>query len=79
MHTLLKINKNQRTNVNDKRFINIFVGYICQRSDLLANNCCNTTGKRYICDTCNADGCCVLYEHCVSCCLDPNKVSIIII
>lgn len=50
-------------------------GYICQRDDLLANNCCGTTEKRYVCDTCNADGCCVLYEHCVSCCLNPNKVS----
>jgi len=50
-------------------------GYICQRNDLLANNCCGTTEQLYMCDTCNSDGCCVLYEHCVSCCLDPKKVS----
>lgn len=50
-------------------------GYICQRNDLLANNCCGNTEKRYICDTCNEVGCCMLYEHCVSCCLNPNKVS----
>lgn len=53
----------------------LITGYICQRDNLLANNCCGTTEKRYVCDTCNADGCCVLYEQCVSCCLNPNKVS----
>lgn len=62
-----------RNTVQGKEYIADDRGYICERNDLLANNCCNTTEKRYICDTCNADGCCVLYEHCVSCCLDPNK------
>lgn len=57
----------------------MFAGFICRRGDLLANNCCNMSEKRYICDTCNVDGCCVLYEHCVSCCLDPDKVSIVMV
>lgn len=64
-------------NVLVKRPLNIIAGYICQRGDLLANNCCGIINKRYICDTCNIDGCCVVYEHCVSCCLNPNKVDII--
>lgn len=67
------------TKENFKYFYDFYcfvTGYICQRGDLLTNNCCGTVEKRYICDTCNADGCCVLYEHCVSCCLDPDKVSV---
>ncbi|VVC34650.1 Hypothetical protein CINCED_3A011227 [Cinara cedri] len=62
-----------RNTIQGKEYIADDRGYICQRSNLLANNCCGITENRYICDTCNVDGCCVLYEHCVSCCLDPNK------
>lgn len=62
-----------RNTVQGREYIADDRGYICQRDNLLANNCCGTTEKRYVCDTCNADGCCVLYEQCVSCCLNPNK------
>ncbi|XP_041979223.1 SREBP regulating gene protein [Aricia agestis] len=51
-------------------------GYICPRTEITRNGCCNTdaeTTSRYSCETCRNTGCCVIYEHCVSCCLDPNK------
>lgn len=52
-------------------------GYVCSRSDLLATGCCKLTAlsEQYDCDTCIDDGCCAVYEYCVSCCLNPNKVS----
>lgn len=31
--------------------------------------------ERYSCKTCNAQGCCAIYEYCVSCCLHPGKVA----
>lgn len=30
--------------------------------------------ERYSCKTCNPQGCCTIYEYCVSCCLHPGKV-----
>ncbi|KAG8234489.1 hypothetical protein J437_LFUL014609 [Ladona fulva] len=33
--------------------------------------------KRYACDTCKENGCCSIYEYCISCCLDPNKKNIL--
>ncbi|CAB1322323.1 unnamed protein product [Coregonus sp. 'balchen'] len=29
--------------------------------------------RQYICKSCLANGCCNIYEHCVSCCLQPDK------
>lgn len=65
-------------------------GFVCARHDVLANGCCNAelseqteilsssvpylNKTRYTCETCNAQGCCAVYEYCVSCCLDPKKV-----
>lgn len=54
-----------------------FAGYVCERKDLLVNGCCNVNvpgTKQYCCDGCLSNGCCSAYEHCVSCCLQPNKV-----
>uniref|UniRef100_A0A1B6E552 SREBP regulating gene protein n=1 Tax=Clastoptera arizonana TaxID=38151 RepID=A0A1B6E552_9HEMI len=51
-------------------------GYICSRSHILTNGCCNTelkSSQRYSCETCKENGCCRIYEYCISCCLDPNK------
>lgn len=54
-------------------------GHVCGRNKLLSNGCCDTSPEnmvQYSCDTCNeVDGCCAVYEQCVSCCLNPNKVS----
>ncbi|XP_012061159.1 PREDICTED: UPF0454 protein C12orf49 homolog [Atta cephalotes] len=32
-----------------------------------------TKRERYSCKTCNSQGCCTIYEYCVSCCLHPDK------
>uniref|UniRef100_A0A6M2DKU6 SREBP regulating gene protein n=1 Tax=Xenopsylla cheopis TaxID=163159 RepID=A0A6M2DKU6_XENCH len=51
-------------------------GVVCQRSELLANNCCGS-GHQYNCESCNKNHCCAIYEFCVSCCLDPEKKPIL--
>ncbi|XP_066589173.1 SREBP regulating gene protein [Prorops nasuta] len=64
-------------------------GMVCARQNVLPNGCCNTEigqalkaddsasltiQERYSCKTCNAQGCCAVYEYCVSCCLNPQKL-----
>lgn len=53
-------------------------GFVCPRNQLLNNGCCKITNKsiQYSCKTCSEEGCCAVYERCVSCCLNPNKVRI---
>ncbi|XP_011861630.1 PREDICTED: UPF0454 protein C12orf49 homolog isoform X2 [Vollenhovia emeryi] len=63
-------------------------GVVCSRHEVLANGCCTIEqrqtpkneeslfmGRResYSCKTCNSQGCCTIYEYCVSCCLHPDK------
>lgn len=52
-------------------------GFVCDADVLLANGCCNVqhhSTKYYTCETCNPNTqCCGIYEHCVSCCLHPEK------
>ncbi|XP_068633248.1 SREBP regulating gene protein [Battus philenor] len=51
-------------------------GYVCQRKDILKNSCCNPDAEattRYSCESCKDNNCCIIYEYCVSCCLDPSK------
>ncbi|KAG6456952.1 SREBP regulating gene protein [Manduca sexta] len=51
-------------------------GYVCQRKDVMKNGCCDLEGdftERYSCESCSDSNCCIIYEHCVSCCLDPGK------
>lgn len=59
-------------------FIYFFiVGFICPRQEVLANGCCNdatSSAVQYSCETCKPNNCCELYEYCISCCLDPDKV-----
>lgn len=46
----------------------------------MPNGCCkpDTEGtKHYSCETCHNNGCCAIYEHCISCCLQPDKVGYI--
>ena len=51
-------------------------GYVCERHEVFVNGCCDTqASKRFVCDGCLDNGCCAIYEHCVSCCLQPEKVS----
>ena len=51
------------------------LGNICKINMVGKNGCCDAKfdTKSYFCDTCNQDGCCAEYEHCVSCCLHPNN------
>lgn len=65
-----------RNSVQGKTLLVDDEGYVCLRNNLLSNGCCDPNENiQYTCDTCNMeDGCCVVYEKCVSCCLNPNKV-----
>lgn len=67
-------------------------GLVCSRHEVLPNGCCRieqtqqnkeraavTKRERYSCKTCNLQGCCTIYEYCVSCCLNPNKVNQVIL
>lgn len=65
-----------RNSVQGKVLIVDDKGYVCSRSDILANGCCDPSlqsSKRYSCDTCKENGCCSIYEYCISCCLHPDK------
>ncbi|XP_011687875.1 PREDICTED: UPF0454 protein C12orf49 homolog isoform X3 [Wasmannia auropunctata] len=63
-------------------------GVVCSRHEVLSNGCCAIEPRkapknegslsmarreRYSCKTCNPQGCCTIYEYCVSCCLHPDK------
>lgn len=78
-----------RNSIQGKVLIVDEQGVVCARHELLPNGCCSTEQKqgfkkeeggvitsrkeRYSCKTCNAQGCCAIYEYCVSCCLNPSK------
>ncbi|XP_076653474.1 SREBP regulating gene protein [Halictus rubicundus] len=75
-----------RNSVQGKALIVDERGIVCGRQDILPNGCCTIEEKslkneevsivkreRYSCKTCNAQGCCAIYEYCVSCCLHPGK------
>ncbi|KAK7088192.1 SREBP regulating gene protein-like [Littorina saxatilis] len=51
-------------------------GYVCGREELDSIQCCDAKHSlvtRYVCESCLPNGCCSVYEHCVSCCLQPDK------
>jgi hypothetical protein len=52
-------------------------GYICGRELLGANGCCINATQRYVCQSCQRNGCCSVYEHCVSCCVQPDKLALL--
>ncbi|XP_062525707.1 SREBP regulating gene protein [Bombyx mori] len=65
-----------RNSVQGKNFLVDDRGYVCQRKDVTKNGCCDPEAdftERYSCESCSKSSCCVEYEHCVSCCLDPGK------
>ncbi|XP_040201929.1 SREBP regulating gene protein isoform X2 [Rana temporaria] len=69
-----------RNSVQGKRLITDDLGYVCERKELLANGCCNinvASTRQYNCESCLRNGCCSVYEYCVSCCLQPNKQHIL--
>lgn len=70
-------NINCRNSVQGKILIVDDRGFVCQRSDLQSTGCCDLDAantKLHSCETCNLSGCCTIYEYCVSCCLNPDKV-----
>ena len=67
-------------NVSNRCKWNIFFsGFVCERSDVLSNGCCDsnsTTSFKFCCKGCNnSTGCCESFESCVSCCMNPVNVS----
>ncbi|XP_050690033.1 SREBP regulating gene protein-like [Eriocheir sinensis] len=69
-----------RNSVQGKVLLADDQGYVCHRVDRLSTGCCNVaveSTRRYACDTCNTHGCCAIYEYCVSCCLHPDKKSLL--
>ena len=59
----------------------LLLGFVCRNDQISPGGCCDTSvtqTRRYICDTCLSSGCCRVYEHCVSCCLQPEKVCVIV-
>ncbi|KAK0174655.1 hypothetical protein PV327_010405 [Microctonus hyperodae] len=79
--------KNCRNSIQGKSLIVDERGYVCARQDVLPMGCCKehqditsenndktiVKRERYSCETCNAQGCCAIYEYCVSCCLHPGR------
>lgn len=65
-----------RNSVQGKELIADDKGYVCRRDDTTKGGCCDTAAfftNRYACDTCIKTNCCMIYEHCVSCCMQPDK------
>lgn len=55
-------------------------GYVCQWQDMLPSGCCDPTAvnsRHYTCRGCSNNHCCAVYEHCVSCCLHPEKENVL--
>ncbi|KAG7202109.1 hypothetical protein KM043_004778 [Ampulex compressa] len=82
------INRPCRNSVQGKVLIVDERGVVCARREVLPDGCCGPDQKhlaknendvrsmkleRYSCKTCNVQGCCSIYEYCVSCCLHPGK------
>ncbi|XP_055945320.1 SREBP regulating gene protein-like [Argiope bruennichi] len=65
-----------RNSVQGKILIADDKGFVCPRQDVLSNGCCNIDSpstSRYSCESCHDNGCCSIYEYCISCCLQPEK------
>ncbi|ESP04136.1 hypothetical protein LOTGIDRAFT_136810 [Lottia gigantea] len=65
-----------RNSVQGRKYIVDERGYCCHRRHLDSNRCCDnkeSSAVRYNCESCHNNGCCIIYEHCVSCCLQPDK------
>lgn len=72
--------KTCRNSIQGKVLISDDRGYACLRKDLSPGGCCDPTSpnsKQYSCETCSDNGCCAIYEYCISCCLEPSKKPIL--
>ncbi|CAH1100714.1 unnamed protein product [Psylliodes chrysocephalus] len=71
---------NCRNSVQGKVLIVDDRGYLCLISEVLQNGCCNdllASVTQYNCETCKPNNCCTIYEHCISCCLQPDKKEVL--
>jgi len=69
-----------RNSVQGKALIADDKGFVCNRQNMLPNGCCkpDTDGtKHFSCETCHNNGCCSIYEYCISCCLQPDKKEVL--
>jgi len=66
-----------RNSVQGKTVIADDRGFVCPRTVLQSNGCCDTNSsstKKYLCSSCDESySCCASYEHCISCCLRPEQ------
>ena len=65
-----------RNSEQGRNLITDELGYVCRHIDVKPNGCCNPnrhSTQRFACTGCQDTGCCGLYEHCISCCLHPDK------
>lgn len=72
--------KSCRNSIQGKELIVDERGFVCKRAALSSNGCCvrGADGtRRFVCDSCQMNGCCSMYEFCVSCCLQPQKRSVV--
>lgn len=77
-YNLTDTNESCRNSVQGKFLIVDERGFVCDRKDLLKTGCCKIEAentKLYHCGDCNEQLCCVMFENCVSCCLNPEQVS----
>uniref|UniRef100_A0A6P7FAN6 SREBP regulating gene protein n=1 Tax=Diabrotica virgifera virgifera TaxID=50390 RepID=A0A6P7FAN6_DIAVI len=71
---------NCRNSVQGKVLLVDDRGYVCPRNEVLQNGCCNEQSPgvvQYLCETCKPNNCCTIYEHCISCCLQPDKKEVL--
>lgn len=69
-----------RNSVQGKALIADNKGYVCSRQNVMPNGCCKVESegtKHYSCETCHNNGCCSIYEYCISCCLQPDKKEVL--
>eukprot|EP00043_Microstomoeca_roanoka_P003268 m.42949 g.42949 ORF g.42949 m.42949 type:complete len:173 (-) comp11990_c0_seq4:539-1057(-) len=53
------------------------MGRVCQLTDAALNGCCQMgSSSLHTCESCSSIHCCSIYEHCVSCCLDPSNIAL---
>ncbi len=57
---------------NNREFVSP-AGYVCSPGNVELSGCCKHSSSRFECGSCKDSDCCSLYEHCVSCCLHPDK------
>ena len=71
-----------RNSIQGKLLIADDRGYVCPRKVVGINGCCSTddadhqsitSTKLYSCDSCHKNGCCAVYENCISCCMAPSN------